>query len=180
MRLLTLASIVALGFCAAVGCVRESSENPANPGSSSTSTPARPWETSHVETPRLTANKAIRAQVSEEELKRLESQALLGDPDSARIVFLYLSEKSAENTAEENATAAEVERWSQIAAENGDAMIASMLANRYMETPTAQNCQRAVFWYKRALSADPSFRPSIDDALNQLAEKWATCVDDRP
>jgi len=132
--------------------------------------PNAPWPT-NVRVPAIKAQ-SVREQISEEELGRLEKQALAGDAASANIVMRYHGEFGGANPL--LAT-----KWRKFAAENGDVMAMGLEANALTSAGGEENCLRAKSWYERALLIQQSEGSSTEALLANLvglAENWQRCL----
>jgi len=123
--------------------------------------------------PAITANKPLQEQVTTDDLHRLEQQAYGGDPLSANLLMQYYAQPA-------TSQAAQVLKWRQIAAENGDSMAAGLVASDLSRKGGEERCLRAKFWEERALRINlersGEVSPTNISNLEVLASDWDKCV----
>ena len=122
--------------------------------------------------PSLDPNRPAASQLSRGQVEGLKRQALSGDPESAILLRRYFAELSPMNRAE-------VDRWTQVAAENGSSVGASILAASLGDLGGEENCLRKKFWLERAIQLNPNDAALVTTAtinLSVLAENWDGCV----
>lgn len=160
---------LAIVFLLLIGCAKAPD---LNSETDSQSPSERPW-VEKGPNPSLKSGQ-ISTQLSESQVRALQLRALSGDPESARIVFLYSAER--ERVASPTTLDIDSQRWLLIAAENGDSTSASILGQNLLFLGGAENCRRGAFWLERASTLNPSTKANADDALKVLADEWSECV----
>jgi len=131
-----------------------------------------PWATTEVI--ELRPNEPLRTQLDERKIDLLRKRALSGSAESAWILRRLYAEDPATHKDE-------IRRWTQIAADNGHANAASLVAGIYEEQGGEENCLRAWHWYDRSgarLAAEEHrIDPTLLGNMDLLAQNWQACLD---
>jgi hypothetical protein len=180
---MALRALLTCGAASLIGCTDQGNGNQSPAESlkpakiTKIKVPDAPWP-AVIETPNL-SSWGDAAALDSKTIEKLMEQGNAGDARSAVIVAAYFANSKSPNRSE-------ADKWTLIAAENGDAPSAVEVAWSLQSQGGKESCLRAKFWLEKAAltqealpSASGKNELSVEEELGlvTLRDNWQACLD---